>query len=111
MRAVRELASFPGARPASPGALELAAGNPLALLAGLSEDERLGAVPIERVPVPGGALLEAFEARLAALAPADLAATVVASAAVDRDAGPCSPPAGTSALRRAPWSAPRRREC
>lgn len=71
--------------------VELAAGNPLALLelpAGLSEDERLGAVPIERVPVPGGALLEAFEARLAALAPADLAATVVASAAVDRDAGP-----------------------
>ena len=47
-----------------------------------------GLEPVDHVPVGGGALLEAFEARLAALAPDDRAAVVVASAAVDREPGP-----------------------
>ena len=71
--------------------VELAAGNPLALRelpARLSERERLGLEPVDHVPLGGGALLEAFEARLAALAPDDRAAVVVASAAVDREPGP-----------------------
>ncbi|MGZ8676612.1 MAG: AAA family ATPase, partial [Solirubrobacterales bacterium] len=71
--------------------LEMAAGNPLALgelPAQLTEDQRLGRVPIDHVPVAGAALLEAFESRLAALGPDDRAAVVVASAAVDRELAP-----------------------
>ncbi len=71
--------------------LEIAAGNPLALRelpAQLTEDQRLGRMPIDHVPVTGAALLDAFESRLAALAPGDRAAVVVASAAVDRELAP-----------------------
>ncbi|MGH2992742.1 MAG: AAA family ATPase, partial [Solirubrobacterales bacterium] len=71
--------------------LEMAAGNPLALRelpAQLTEDQRLGRMPIDHVPVAGAALREAFESRLAALASDDRAAVVIASAAVDRELAP-----------------------
>jgi len=85
-------ASTPEAAPAVVDSLvDIAAGNPLALRelpAQLTEDQRLGRVPIERVAVAGAALLEAFESRLAALAADDRAAVAIASAAADRELGP-----------------------
>ena len=71
--------------------LEIAGGNPLALRelpALLSQDQRRGLAPIDPVPVGGTALLDAFEARLAALGPEDRSAVVVASASVDRQLTP-----------------------
>jgi DNA-binding NarL/FixJ family response regulator len=71
--------------------LEIAGGNPLALRelpALLSDDQRRGLAPIDPVPVGGAALLDAFEARLAALGPEDRSAVVVASASVDRQLAP-----------------------
>lgn len=89
--------------------LEIAAGNPLALRelpARLTEDQRLGRVPIDRVPVAGTALLEAFESRLAALGADERAGLVVASAALDRELAPVVGACGdlgidTGALERA----------
>jgi DNA-binding CsgD family transcriptional regulator len=71
--------------------LEIAAGNPLALLelsARLSEEQRLGLSPIDVVTTGGVALLDAFEAQLVALGADDRAAVVVASAALDRELAP-----------------------
>ena len=71
--------------------LEIAAGNPLALRelsARLSEDQRLGLVPIDVVKTGGVALLETFEAQLVALGSEDREAVVVASAALDRGLAP-----------------------
>ncbi len=71
--------------------LEVAAGNPLALRelsARLSDRQRLGLSPIDVVPTSGVALLDAFEARLAALDAEDRTAVVVASAALDRELAP-----------------------
>jgi DNA-binding CsgD family transcriptional regulator len=89
--------------------LEIAAGNPLALRelpAQLSEEQRLGRAPIDHAPVGSVALLEAFEAQLAALGPDDRFAVLVASAALDRELAPMIAACGdlglaTSALERA----------
>ena len=83
--------SAPGAAPdALDSLLRTAAGNPLALLelpARLSDEQQRGHLPVENVSV-GGALLDAFEGRLAALPPASRHGVVVASAAVDRELPP-----------------------
>jgi DNA-binding CsgD family transcriptional regulator len=83
--------SAPGAAPdALDSLLETAAGNPLALLelpARLSEDQRRGHSPVENVPV-GGALLDAFQGRLAELPPRSRDGVLVASAAMDRELAP-----------------------
>ncbi len=71
--------------------IEIAGGNPLALreLPGLlSEDQRRGLASIDPVPVGRAALLDAFEARLAALGPEERSAVLVASASVDRQLAP-----------------------
>ena len=71
--------------------IEVAGGNPLALRELpelLSEDQRRGQASIDPVPVGDTALLDAFEARLAALSPADRAAVLVAAASVDRQLAP-----------------------
>ena len=71
--------------------VEVAAGNPLALRelpAQLTDDQRLGLESIDPAPIAGAALLDAFEAQLAALGAEERSAVLVASAALDRKLAP-----------------------
>jgi DNA-binding CsgD family transcriptional regulator len=71
--------------------VELAAGNPLALLelpALLSEDQRRGLAPFDPAPAPGDALWNAFCRRVAGLEPEVRDAVLVAAATTDRELRP-----------------------
>jgi DNA-binding CsgD family transcriptional regulator len=88
--AALELVRGSGAELTESGAdalLEVALGNPLALLelpALMSEDQRRGVAPLDPPPTPNGALGEAFEVRIERAGERAREALVVAAAASDR---------------------------
>jgi DNA-binding CsgD family transcriptional regulator len=79
------------ARPAAEAVIDVAVGNPLALLelpGLLSEDQRRGLAPLGPAPAPGGALGEAFERRVNAAGSDARAALLVAASSMDRELAP-----------------------
>jgi DNA-binding CsgD family transcriptional regulator len=79
------------ARPAAEAVIDVAVGNPLALLElpGLmSEDQRRGLAPLGPAPAPGGALGAAFERRVDVAGAEARAALLVAAASMDRELTP-----------------------
>ena len=75
------------ATPVADALLDLALGNPLALVELpplLSDEQRRGAAALDPVPAPGGPLGEAFERRVAAAGPEAGALLLVAAASQDR---------------------------
>jgi DNA-binding CsgD family transcriptional regulator len=79
------------AGPVAEAMVEVAVGNPLALLELpplLRGEQRRGLAPLDPMPAPGGVLRDAFERRLARLPPKSRAALLVAAASAGRNLGP-----------------------
>jgi DNA-binding CsgD family transcriptional regulator len=79
------------AGPAAEVVVEVAVGNPLALLELprlLTDEQRRGVAPVDPILAPRGVLWEAFERRLAGLTAPGRTALVTAAASIDRSLAP-----------------------